>query len=192
MVLNAIRFLWSRVDAVIRLLAGIKDLEGSKIWRVALRRYRGQSRRLADGTIVKKGDRLLELHLNNDFLSGMARDTASPEGIAVKAAKEVAHSLSRLARLLKEDNRYQKVKAVFGITILNRPVRRFGFEVYDLEPGALTALTRFYEKMILSIYHPWGPGALKNYRRSVMSKYVIMSKNELIRRYLPGDGKGTG
>lgn len=183
--------MWARVDAAIRLLAGIRDLEGSNIWRVALRRYRGKNRRLPDGTTVQKGDLLLELHLNNDFLAGLAHGTASLEGIVIKAAKEAGQSLPRLARLLKEDTRYLKVKAVFGITVLNRPARRFGFAVYDLEPGIFTVLTRFYEKMILSIYHPKGPGALKNYRREMLPKYVMMSRDELLRRYLPDNGEGT-
>ncbi len=184
--MNTIQRVWARVDLVIRFLAGIKDLEGSNIWRVALRRYRGKSRQLPDGTNVLKGDLLLELHLNNDFLADSAHGCASLERTVTKAAKEVRQSLPLLARLLKEDARYREVKAVFGITILNRAAWRFGFTVYDLEPGIFTVLTRCYEKMILSIYHPEGPGALKKYRQEMLPKYVMMSKDELLRRYLPG------
>ncbi|MDF9408625.1 polysaccharide deacetylase family protein [Pelotomaculum isophthalicicum JI] len=180
-------FLWSFVDRIIRLLSGIKDIKDDQsfIWRLALRRYHGQEWLMKDGSLLKKGDYYIEIHINNDLLLKLLGEHSSTERIAVIAMREVRHSLPKLARLMKDDKRYGKAKLLLGITLLHRGTVRLGFTTYELKPGLFRMFTGWYENLLLSLFHPGGFKNSKTYREKLSPKYVVMTRQELMRRYPP-------
>ena len=181
---KCIQKLWSVAEVVIRKLAGIRDLGdgNSSIWRVALRRYRGKDWPMPDGSVLQRGDYYLELHANNDRLLRLLDEDASVEMMAITAMKEMRAGLPALAELLSSNKRFSKAKVLFGITLLHRMGGRFGFTSYDIKPGLFSRLTYWYEKWLLAIFHP---KSLKSYRSKLSPKYVVMTRQELMRRYPP-------
>ncbi|MDD3653345.1 MAG: polysaccharide deacetylase family protein [Desulfotomaculaceae bacterium] len=178
---------WGLIDRLIRRLSGIKDLDsGSKsIWRLALRRYRGQEWTMKDGSALREGDYYLEIHINNDRLLSLINQNMSVERMSIIAMREIRNGLPELAELMRHDQRYSMAKILLGITILHRGSERFGFTAYDLKPGLFRFVSGCYEKMLLALFHPGGLKNLKRYRNELSPKYVVMTRQEIMRRYHP-------
>ncbi len=178
------RGLWSFMEKFIRKLAGIKDLEEghTSVWRTALRRYRGKDWNLPDGSVLRRGDRYLELHLNNERLLSLADENTTRERMAIIALREARKDLPALARLLNSEKKYHSVKALIGITLLHRGTRRLGFTAYDLKPGLFSKITCRYERFLLALFHPGGFKSLRHYREELAPKYVVMTRQELMHR----------
>ncbi|MCL6634470.1 MAG: polysaccharide deacetylase family protein [Peptococcaceae bacterium] len=179
--------LWGLIEPAIRRLAGIRDLGegGQSIWRVALRRYRGRDWPMPDGSVLRPGDFYLELHLNNERLLSLIDENTSVERMALIAMREVRNGLPAVAGLLNSHERFRKVKALFGITLLHRGCSRLGFTAYDMKPGLFATLAGWYERWLLALFHPGGARSLKAYREKLSPKYVVMTRQELMRRYPP-------
>jgi peptidoglycan/xylan/chitin deacetylase (PgdA/CDA1 family) len=182
---NCARGLWSFTEKFLRMLMGIKEIEegSASVWRTALRRYRGKDWKLPDGTVLRRGDRYLELHLNNERLRSLAGENTTTERMAITALREIQKGLPALARLLHSEKEYHRVKALIGITLLHRGTKRLGFTTYDLKPGLFSKLTRYYEKFLLALFHPGGHQSLRRYREELTPKYVVITREELMRRY---------
>lgn len=184
---KAALILWSFIDRIIRQLSGIRELEPGRpsLWRLALRRYRGQDWLLQNGVLLQKGDYYLEIHLNNEYLLNLIGENASREHMAVTFLREIRTSLPRLAELMKEDKRYVQAKVLLGITLLHRGTRRLGFTSYDIKPGLSRTIINRYESFLLTLFHPGSSRNAKTYRKKLSPKYVIMTKQELMHRYSP-------
>jgi len=182
-----LRLLWNLLDPAILRLAGVRDLGDDKtsIWRVALRHYRGRDWLMPDGSVLRRGDFYMELHINNNRLISLMDENTSLERMALIAMREVRGGLPALADLLNSDEQFGKVKVIIGITLLHRGARRIGFTVYDMKPVLFTWLTGWYERWLLVLFHPGGLKNLRSYRHDLSPKYVVMTRQELIRRYPP-------
>ncbi|OPY57726.1 MAG: Peptidoglycan-N-acetylglucosamine deacetylase [Pelotomaculum sp. PtaU1.Bin035] len=185
--------LWSLIEKVIRKLAGIKDLGGGNtfIWRLALRRYHGTKWIMPDGTALCAGDFYIELHLNNERLLNLISENTSIERMAIIAMREVRNGLPELARLITNDEQFSKAKVLLGITILHRGTERMGFTAYDIKPCFFRTVTCWYEKMLLALFHPGGFKNLKSYRDNLSPRYVVITRQEIIRRYPPAGKTST-
>lgn len=179
--------LWGLVEPAIRQLAGIKDLGDGKtsIWRIALRRYRGKDWLMTDGSVLRAGEYYMEVHVNNDRLLSLIDGNTSVERLGIIAMREVRNGLPVVAKLLNSDEKFRKVKILLGITLLHRGTERIGFTVYEMKPGLFRTVTGWYERGLLALFHPGGFKNLKAYRDKISPKYVVMTKQELMRRYPP-------
>jgi len=178
--------IWSIVDRLIRKISGIKELESgrSAFYYVALRCYRGKDWTMPDGSLLRPGDLFLELHVNNDRLLGLINENMPVERTAIIAMREVRQCLPVVARMLNSGERFSGVKALFGITLLHRGLDRLGFTAYEMKPGIVKTIVGLYEHWLLGLYHPGGFKKLNTYREKLTPKYVIMTREELMRRYL--------
>jgi hypothetical protein len=115
-------------------------------------RYRGPSVRLRDGTVVERGDEVLELHLNNARLSRLAATRPRGHWDALHAAKtDAADLMSRLAA-----GEFPGVKALHGVTLFGLAARWAGFEVRETAPGLGQRLQHLFLRGLARIYEP-GP-----------------------------------
>lgn len=175
--------LWSHADKLVHRLSGITDMPGSKIWRIALRRYRGREWTMRDGSVLKPGEHYLELHVNNDRLLALTDENASVERATLIARREVLDGLPPLAEYLDREKKLENVSVVMGITILHRGLGRIGFAVADMKPGLSKTLTGWYERWLLGVFHPGGFKKQKSYREKLTPKYVIITRQELMKRF---------
>lgn len=109
----------------------IKDDKNKRsIFRVRVTKYKGKNIILSDGTTIGKNDLLLKIHLHNVRL---LKDYAKIKNDLKRSRliyKVVLHSMPTLANYLKEHPKEEKIKAIIGITTLNRGVQSLGFECY--------------------------------------------------------------
>lgn len=177
--------LWCSVDKLVRRLSGIKDMPGSKIWRIALRRYRGREWTMHDGSVLKPGEPYLELHVNNDRFIALIDENTSVERASIIAMREVLNGLPPLAEYLNSEKKLENVNIVIGITLLHRGLGRIGFTVADMKPSLFKTFTGWYERWLLGVFHPGGFKKQKKYREKLTPKYVIMTRRDLMKRLPP-------
>ena len=155
---------------------------------VRLRRYRGRALMLNDGTCIRPGDAIGEIHFHNGVLKELvaARDGPAQAGFAaLRVLKELKRSLGELARWAATHQ--EGVKAVMGITVLHRGAERLGFTLCEL-PSWLKIPARLYQGWLLAAYHPQGLPRVRLHHRKIVPRMVAMGTRELIRRYLTSEG----
>lgn len=186
---NVFKNLWPKWERLISRLARIEDIfdaAGKPImFRIARRKYRSKTRVLPDGTVLRRGDFIGELHLHNEMLAGLGNN-ADPAHLAFTAKKATQHSLAVLARWLKENPRYQDIKAIAGLSILHRGSQLVGFSSFEVSP-LLARLACWYESLLLAFFHPAGKGRVTRHRQKLTARLLVMSKEELFKRYLEFD-----
>jgi hypothetical protein len=114
--------------------------------------YRGQTTQLRDGTLVRRGDRILHLHLDNRVVAGLAeRGSPNPWSLIEQAGRD----LDVLAELVAS-GALGDVRAVRGVTVLARGAARLGFEIRPLPRNLRWSLIRNLSALVVASNHPGG------------------------------------
>ena len=181
MVKRALRRLWQVWEYGFEKAVGLQPV--GNLFRLTVRNYRGKIMQLPDGTLLNPGDKVGELHLNNDLLQSITSTTASIERVAVRVLRETRRSLPLLAQKISQDPDCQGIKALVGVTMIHRGTTQLGFSVYDLSPG-IRPVVAWYQRWLLFLLHPGGLAHLRKQWSKLVPKKVIISRQELIKRYL--------
>ncbi|GAA0492107.1 hypothetical protein GCM10008986_17930 [Salinibacillus aidingensis] len=154
----------------------------SNIFRVRLTRFKGGPIRLSDGTVIEKNDLLLKIHLHNVRLLHDLKNEASEVKKAFMVYERVRDSMPGLATYVLTHKRHQEIKAVMGITSLNKGAGRLGFEINHIKSPAYKWMKKmtFYPIHILSLSEP----SLNNMINQPSPNYILMSKNQLLTNYI--------
>jgi peptidoglycan-N-acetylglucosamine deacetylase len=155
-----LRILYQRVilvyDHLYRRFHGL-DRATAKVgpaFRVAIIRSRWTVP-LRDGQVVRPGDRICVLHLDNERIAELHVNGGPPNAIGLEFRRQLVASLEALAEATQPGGRLAEVRAFTATTIFHRGLRRLGFEV---ESGALACprLTAAYQRALLVTLHPSG------------------------------------
>jgi hypothetical protein len=151
--------------------------EGGYIIRLGLVRYRGPTLTFQDGTVVRPGERVGEIHVDN------RRAAALHEGRkgGFRYRREVFRALPALARDLRTRPEYQALQVVGGRSLFWEEARLVG-----LEHRPLPAFTRWWlgwwERYLLARYHPAGRQRLAQGNRTEL-RQVWITRRTLLERY---------
>ena len=130
----------------------VRPLGEDSVVRIEMRRHRGRTVALTDGTEVRTGDLVAELHLSNRRVaSGSASATWSPFVVLESTRSD----LTVLARAVAA-GRLGPVRAVHAVSLVAPALARIGFQVEPLRPSAHSRLLRFYLIGLVAIYNPDG------------------------------------
>ncbi|MCT4686463.1 YkoP family protein [Vallitalea sp.] len=105
--------------------------------------YKGKDVSLSDGTVIKKGDTVAEIHINNDTI----------KEVPVTKVIRVFHSeVIAMANVLKDNADYKNVKAVFGRTVLYPLTKRLGFDVFEMKRGYMKKFIKVWDNLIRVLF----------------------------------------
>ncbi|MBD2844537.1 polysaccharide deacetylase family protein [Paenibacillus sp. IB182496] len=184
--------LWLGWEKLFHLLFRLQAVDGGEaIFYYRVRPYKGPTLQLANGLTVRPSDPVIELHFDNSRLLDIMRRSRSIVQVALLVIREVEQALPKLGAHLAGRPEYRDIRALYGISMINRGSEAFGFKVIDLPGGLFSRLTGVYLKLLLRILHPSGRRRLNGKSDSLAPKIIAMGIDEFRSRYEPG-ARGSG
>ncbi|MGP4041294.1 YkoP family protein [Gracilibacillus sp. D59] len=177
--------LWLLIDPVYFMFTRLTYIDDSKdrdqnVFRVRLTRYKGKESILSDGTIIKKNDLLIKIHLHNVQLMKNIRSMKSDVRKAMVIHQSVEKSLPQLADYVNSHANATDIKGIIGITMLNRGSTKLGFDTVEIGSPfykyfKCIALLPIYWLSVTSL----SSQSLKKHHPC----YLFMSKKRLLNKY---------
>ncbi len=160
------------------LASGSRALPGSHATlRVAYHRHHGETITLPDGTLVRPGDPIAEIHFWNRMIA--RRVGSDAQEITWAFIRDLRADFRTLAALMASGRFAQKAVAIYGASPVARGATRFGFWVRTLPPGVRSfALTR-WQLLLRASFHPAKVQSTLTQR----TVEVWMSRDEFISRF---------
>ncbi|HXF68645.1 MAG TPA: hypothetical protein VNK89_02465 [Thermoflexus sp.] len=180
-----------RLDPVLRRAHRVQEFTTDErcLLRAALG-FAEQDLRLSDGTWVRRGDPIVELHLWNERIPRMP-----PEGPdlawSLRFYRRLVASLRLMARWLEEHPELSQIRALRGETSMADPTRKLirdlGFDLVLLERGARGwrwlryQADDFYVWLLMRTYNP---SSLRGKRFDRLERVQFwISREAFLRRY---------
>jgi len=178
--------LWPAVDRILSVIHHIRPLraDGSGIVSLDVCHYNGHAIVLDDGSEVKTGDTIIELHLNNAWFKRRRklnlRASQSPREFLGCFAQDL-HFLAQQVI----DGKFEGVAALHGSTLQHVAATRLGFQVEELPDSLWKKGARFYMAGLMQIYHLRGDEVAGLREKPWELKEVWLSRAALLTRYGP-------
>ncbi|HUX47876.1 MAG TPA: hypothetical protein VMV76_01665 [Dehalococcoidia bacterium] len=178
--------LWPVVDRLLRSTYHIKPLkaDSSGIICFDLRRYKGPIRVLNDGSKVRTGDTIIELHLNNAWFKRRRKLNLRASQSPREFLGCFAQDLHFLAQQITS-GMFGNITALHGSTLLDVAARRLGFQVDKLPDSLWKKGGRFYMAGLMQVYHLRGDKVSRLREKPRELKEVWLSRATLLTRYGP-------
>lgn len=186
---RAFEWLFDRIYGVEPLVEGDPDM----ILRVAFQSYRGRAFTLSDGTEVRPGCRVVELHQDNERLAGLHRQYDDLSRVGFQYLRMFRASIRALARAWQNDPRFEGVVAAHGTNIFHETAPRAGFDVRPLEPALKRAIVGWHIRRLVAGAHPQGRQRVMLDGRPRQAMEMWISRSMCVSRHgghLPTSGTG--
>jgi YkoP-like protein len=141
------------------------------LFRYRLERHRGPDHRLGDGTVVRRGDPIIELHFDNRALIALRK---RPGYSTWNAVHELRADLAEIGSLVAS-RRLGPAVALHGVSLMGRAGGVLGMESNELPHHLGNALRRYFLAGLDAVYHPAGLGRLDGRARRRWPVEVWMS-----------------
>jgi len=149
-----------------------------------LRRYKGPTKMLNDGSKVKTGDTIIELHLNNAWFKRRRNLNLKASQSPREFLGFFAQDLHLLAQQIAS-GMFGNITALHGSTLLHVAARRLGFQVDELPNSLRKKGARFYMAGLMQVYHLRGDEVSGLREKPWELKEVWFSRAALLTRYGP-------
>jgi peptidoglycan-N-acetylglucosamine deacetylase len=178
--------LWPVADRLLGVIYHIRPLKAddSGIIRFNLRHYKGPTKVLNDGSKVKTGDTIIELHLNNAWFKRRRKLNLRASQSPREFLGCFAQDLHLLAQQIAS-GMFGNITALHGITLLHIAARRLGFQVDELPNSLWKKGGRFYMAGLMQVYHLRGDEVSGLREKLWELKEVWLSRAALLTRYGP-------
>ncbi|MDU0202972.1 polysaccharide deacetylase family protein [Paenibacillus sp. MAH-36] len=175
-------FIWLKWERMFNWLFNIRPIDvNNQIFNSRVVKYHGKTIHLGSGEELTSGDLVVELHFNNEKLHQLITESTSMFQLAVKMKHDVQSFLPTLAQRIH--SMPEKVKAIYGITMIHRGSRQLGFTVTELPKGLFSRFTQIYLKTLLYVLHPNGRDRLKLKSELLSPRIATISTEELYKKY---------
>ena len=182
---------WIGWDYILEWLWRPRLVRPGGVLRYRRSHHLGRRLTLEDGTVIARGDPVLELHFDNRRL---LRTAGAPDWDPWETIEEIEADLKSLAAMVRSGGppfllprgrarRGATVRALRGITLFASPGRRLGFELHPVPHTWAWSLQRFYLISLLPIYHRDGWREFERMRRNRWPAELWMSVDQLRARW---------
>jgi peptidoglycan-N-acetylglucosamine deacetylase len=177
---------WPVADRLLRVIYHIRPLKAddSGIMRFNLCHYKGPTRVLDDGSEVKTGDIIIEIHLNNAWFKRRRNLNLSASQSPREFLGCLAQDLHFLAQQVAS-GMFGNITALHGITLLHVAARRLGFQIDELPDSLWKKGARFYMAGLMQVYHLRGDEVSGLREKTWELKELWLSRAALLSKYGP-------
>ncbi len=151
---RAAAWTWLQYEKLFHLVFRLKAVRGSGDRTVFYYRkttYNGPEVEMKEGDIIRKGDSVAEIHLDNDMLRRVSGRSTSPMAVIIHLIREMETALPSLSRQVLNDPETSSVKAIYGVTMIHRGTDRLGFQVFDLPENLFAKASRIYLRILFRV-----------------------------------------
>ncbi len=157
--------------------------EENKFIQIRIRPYSGKGNILLEnGDMLSKGDRIVELHLNNEMLHELGKHSTSIIQLSVQLIQRTKQLLPKIKAYIDQEQ-FADVKGLYSITMVHQGTTRLGFTTQDLPDNIFGTWTKKYLQWMMMIVHPQGVKRLKNQSKPLHPKIITMSRKALFEKY---------
>jgi len=180
---------WEALFHKVMKLKAVKEVkeENGSMLHYRLITYKGAEISMYQDEVLTNGDLIAELHFDNRKLSEIAFTSKNPLVVAVKTIREVEKALPRLAMMLAAEQQTKNIKAIQGITMINRGADKLGFSIHNMPEGIFKKSTEMYLNILMKVLTPKQKSAQTNSpaRQATVEepKILIMSTNYLYDKF---------
>ena len=178
--------LWPVIGRLLRVIYRIRPLrdDGTAIICLDLRRYRGPTITLDDGSEVRTGGRIIELHMNDAWFERRRKLNSTTSDSPWEILGCLRLDLCFLAQQMV-DGMFEDVVALHGSTLLYVGAARLGFQVEEI-PDTLWKEVAFVCMARLLQVHRVRTGKVSRLMaRPLELKEIWLSRAALLDRYSP-------
>jgi hypothetical protein len=174
------------MDRLLRVIYHIRPLKAGDngIMRFNLRHYKGPNKVLNDGSEVKTGDTIIELHLNNNWFKRRRNLNLKASQSPREFLGCFAQDLHLLAQQVAS-GMFGNITALHGSTILHIAARRLGFQIDELPDSLWKRGARFYMAGLMQVYHLRGEEVSGLREKPWELKQVWLSRAAFLSKYGP-------
>lgn len=173
--------LWLAWEQVFQFLFQLKTISPEDPFlHYRLRKYQGGPIKMEGGSLLNKGDKVIELHIDNRQLFELGIHSRSSAQLAIRMIRRMEKDMPVLAGRIASDEGLAEAKALYGVSMINRGPEKFGFTVLDLPNGLFARSTKFYLSILLSVIHPAGGARLKERSELLVPKMILMPVSQLL------------
>ncbi|MGC8633275.1 MAG: YkoP family protein [Candidatus Limnocylindrales bacterium] len=166
---------WERID---RRRRRVRPIRREGILGLELAAHRGDPVRLADGTLVRAGDLVGEMHVRNERI----RDLDTRAGLA-RAFREARADLRALAVWARQQPPDRRLAAIHGVGITARLAGRMGWEVRPRRRTFWHRVEDWYFRWLLVYWSETGRARLDHGRGPLSGVDAWLSAAALERVY---------
>jgi hypothetical protein len=150
------------------------------IFRVRLTRYKGRDVVLSDGTLIKKNDLLVKIHLHNVRILKEMQCIDGNFKRSFFLYKKVQESLPDLAFFITHHNSKNHIKGIIGITMIDKGYERLGFESVSLSSHSYL----WFKRIALYPIHIFSSSKPSSKRKKTPTpQYLFMSKDIICEKH---------
>ncbi|MFC0274402.1 hypothetical protein ACFFIX_23940 [Metabacillus herbersteinensis] len=170
---------WNVLDPLYYLLTRLEYIDRhSGIFRVRLTKYKGRTVILSDGTLIKKNDKLVKIHLHNSRILSELQYVPCSVRRGRTIFKRIFKSMPTLAEYIHNHKNSNEIKGAIGITMLHKGAEKLGFEI--IQPcNMFYRLFKSMSQFPIFLLSSGRPKTLK----IPDTYYLFISKEKLLQTY---------
>ncbi|MFU8796398.1 MAG: YkoP family protein [Dehalococcoidia bacterium] len=178
--------LWPVIGRLLRVIYRIRPLrdDGTAIICLDLRRYRGSTITLYDGSMVRTGDRIIELHINDAWFEKRRKLNTTTSDSPWEILGCLRLDLCLLAQQMG-DGMFEDVVALHGSTLLHAGAARLGFQVEEIPDTLWKKVAFVCMARLLQVHHQRAGKVSRLRARPLELKGIWLSRAALLDRYGP-------
>jgi Predicted xylanase/chitin deacetylase len=173
-------WLWMQWEKLFHATFRLKPIGSGDFMHYRIVRYSGEELTFDGGAKLKRGDKVLEMHFDNEKMYEIGMNAKSSVHIAIRVIREVQRALPDVAKEIKRIDQEGQIKALYGVSTINRGAEGLGFQTFELPRGIFAFMTRWYLKLLMSIIHPEGGGRVRKHGDKIEPRAIVMIRERAL------------
>jgi len=172
--------LWMVWEKVFHILFRLRPVGTGNFFNYRIRRYSGPPLDLSEAHTLHSGDHIMEIHFENQMLYDLGMNSKSTLQIGIRIIREMERALPDMARELATAPNGDKVKALYGVSMIHRGSESLGYTTFELPRGLFAWTTNIYLRFLIRVIHPSGNQKVRERGDKLNPRMLIMPREILL------------
>ncbi|XID95457.1 polysaccharide deacetylase family protein [Paenibacillaceae bacterium WGS1546] len=172
--------LWMLWEKAFHAIFRLRPVGEKQFFNYRIRSYSGPPLDLKRGRTLRSGDAIMEIHFDNQMLFDMGMKSKNSLQLAIRIVREIERTLPDMAKELTVAPNGDKVKALYGVSMIHRGSESLGFETFELPKGPFSWLTNLYLRFLIRVIHPSGNERVREHGDALNPRMLIMERETLL------------